>query len=147
MLASVVVFAGRPTAEAEPVAPADGYGFSIGAPQIWMSPEDADRELDGARQCGMKVLGLIVNTPGVGQGARHCTLWAADQRCRLRHIAATVVIRNRDRVSDWEIWNEPYLPRFLGFAERQAAVYTGLLKAAYPAINPCNRTPRSSPPG
>ena len=36
-LASVVVFAGRPTAEAEPVAPADGYGFSIGAPQIWMS--------------------------------------------------------------------------------------------------------------
>ena len=37
-------------------------------------------------------------------------------------------------MSDWEIWNEPNLPRFLGFAERQAAVYTGLLKAAYPAI-------------
>ena len=126
MLASVVVFARRPTAEADPVAPADGYGFSIGAPQIWMSPEDADRELDAAARTNARWMRVHID---------YAT------------FAATVVIRNRDRVSDWEIWNEPNLPRFLGFAERQAAVYTGLLKAAYPAINPCNRTPRSSPPG
>jgi hypothetical protein len=48
VLASVVVFAGRPTAEAEPVARPTDMGFSVGAPQIWMSPEDADRELDAA---------------------------------------------------------------------------------------------------
>jgi beta-glucosidase/6-phospho-beta-glucosidase/beta-galactosidase len=91
-----------------------------------MSPEDADRELDAAAKTNARWM-------------RVHTDYAT--------FAATVVIRNRDRVSDWEIWNEPNLPRFLGFAERQAAVYTGLLKAAYPAINPCNRTPRSSPPG
>jgi polysaccharide biosynthesis protein PslG len=170
VLASVVVFAGRPTAEAEPVAPADGYGFSVGAPQIWMSQEDADRELDaaaktdarwmrvhidwqaiekvrgqfdwgyvdhwvdGARQRGMKVLGLIVNTPEWAKAPGTALYGPPINAADYATFAATVVTRYRDRVSDWEIWNEPNLPRFLGFAERQAAVYTGLLKAAYPAI-------------
>ncbi len=41
-------------------------------------------------------------------------------------------MRYRDRVTDWEIWNEPNLPRFLGFAASRAAVYVGLPKAALP---------------
>src|SRR5881628_2439286 len=99
MLVATLTLAGCRTAEAEPVVPADGYGFSVGASQIWMSAEDAGRELDaaaltnarwirvhvdwhaiekvrgqydwgyvdrwidGARARGMRVLGLITNTP------------------------------------------------------------------------------------
>jgi len=158
------------TADAEPVVPADGYGFSVGASQIWMSAEDADRELDaaaltnarwirvhvdwyavekvkgeydwgyvdhwidGARARGMRVLGLITNTPDWAK-APGAALYAppihADEYAT---FAAAVAKRYRDRVTDWELWNEPNLPRFLGFAESRAAVYVGLLKAAYPAI-------------
>jgi hypothetical protein len=173
-LSAILVFAtvttGCRIAQAEPVVPADGYGFSVGAPQIWMSADDANRELDaaaqtnarwmrvhidwhaiekvrgqfdwdyvdrwidGARARGMRVLGLITNTPEWAK-APDAALYAPPiDPADYATFAATVVKRYRDRVTDWEIWNEPNLPRFLGFADRRAAVYVGLLKAAYPAI-------------
>ena len=162
--------AGCRIAEAEPVVPADGYGFSVGASQIWMSAEDADRELDaaaltnarwlrvhvdwhavekvkgeydwayvdhwidGARARGMRVLGLITNTPDWAKAPGTALYAPPTDAADYAGFAAAAAKRYRDRVTDWELWNEPNLPRFLGFAESRAAVYVGLLKAAYPAI-------------
>lgn len=170
LLAAVVASAGCRSAQPGPVVPVDGYGFSVGASQIWMSPEDAERELDaaastgarwmrvhidwmavervrglfdwgyvdrwvdGARARGMKVLGMITNSPEWAR-APGAALYAPPVNSGdYADFCATVATRYRDRVSDWEIWNEPNLPRFLGFDERRPATYTGLLKAAYPAI-------------
>jgi hypothetical protein len=170
LLVATMTVAGCRTAAAEPVVPADGYGFSVGASQIWMSAEDADRELDaaartdarwirvhidwhaiekvkgqfdwgyvdhwidGARARGMRVLGLITNTPDWAKAPGTALYAPPIDPADYAAFAANVVRRYSDRVSDWEVWNEPNLPRFLGYAERQAAVYVGLLKAAYPAI-------------
>jgi hypothetical protein len=170
LLVATMTVAGCRTAAAEPVVPADGYGFSVGASQIWMSAEDADRELDaaartdarwirvhidwhaiekvkgqfdwgyvdhwidGAGARGMRVLGLITNTPDWAKAPGTALYAPPIDPADYAAFAATVVRRYSDRVSDWEVWNEPNLPRFLGYAERQAAVYVGLLKAAYPAI-------------
>ncbi|MCW2514861.1 MAG: xynB [Mycobacterium sp.] len=170
LVVATLTVSGCRTAQAEPVVPADGYGFSVGASQIWMSPQDADRELDaaartnarwirvhidwhaiektkgqfdwdyvdhwvdGARARGMRVLGLIVNTPEWAKAPGTALYGPPVNPADYAEFATTVVKRYRDRVSDWEIWNEPNLPRFLGYAERQAAVYVSLLKAAYPAI-------------
>ncbi|MCW2553669.1 MAG: polysaccharide biosynthesis protein PslG [Mycobacterium sp.] len=170
LLVATMTVAGCRTAAAEPVVPADGYGFSVGASQIWMSAEDADRELDaaartdarwirvhidwhaiekvkgkfdwgyvdhwidGARARSMRVLGLITNTPDWAKAPGTALYAPPIDPADYAAFAANVVRRYSDRVSDWEVWNEPNLPRFLGYAERQAAVYVGLLKAAYPAI-------------
>jgi hypothetical protein len=170
LLFATMTVAGCRAAAAEPVVPADGYGFSVGASQIWMSAEDADRELDaaartdarwirvhidwhaiekvkgqfdwgyvdhwidGARARGMRVLGLITNTPDWAKAPGTALYAPPIDPADYAAFAATVARRYSDRVSDWEVWNEPNLPRFLGYADRQAAVYVGLLKAAYPAI-------------
>jgi hypothetical protein len=150
VVASVVLFAGRPTAEAKPVAPADGYAFSVGASQIWMSPEDADRELDAAAKTHARWMRVHIDWPaiekvqgavrlglcrplggrrraardegarsdrqhsGVGRGARHRTLWAADQRRRLRHIRRDrrdALPRSRVGLGDLERAQPPAFPR------------------------------------
>lgn len=170
LLLVTATVAGCRIAEAEPVVPADGYGFSVGASQIWMSAQDADRELDaaaltnarwlrvhvdwhavekvkgeydwgyvdhwidGARARGMRVLGLITNTPDWAKAPGTALYAPPTDPADYAAFAAAVAKRYRDRVTDWELWNEPNLPRFLGFAESRAAVYVGLLKAAYPAI-------------
>ena len=171
LVLATVAIGGCTSPDTAPVAaPADGYGFSVGASQIWMSAQEADRELDaaaktearwmrvhidwlaiekvqgqfdwgyvdhwidGARQRGMRVLGLIVNTPAWARTPGTALYGPPVNAADYAAFAAIVVERYRDRVSDWEIWNEPNLPRFLGFTERRAAVYTDLLKAAYPAI-------------
>ena len=170
LLLVTATVAGCRIAEAEPVVPADGYGFSVGASQIWMSAQDADRELDaaaltnarwlrvhvdwhavekvkgeydwgyvdhwidGARARGMRVLGLITNTPDWAKAPGTALYAPPIDAADYAVFAAAVAKRYRDRVTDWELWNEPNLPRFLGFAESRAAVYVGLLKAAYPAI-------------
>ena len=48
VLLIAALFAGVPrTPEAQALfAPADGYGFGVGAAMTWMSTVDADRELD-----------------------------------------------------------------------------------------------------
>lgn len=171
LLVVVLGLAGCRADRTEPVVtPPDGYGFSVGAPQIWMSAEDADRELDaaaktgaqwlrvhidwhfiepvegkfdwayadrwinGARSRGLKVLGLITNTPDwarePGTSFSHPPIKAADYA----DFVTAVVKRYQARIFDWEIWNEPNLPRFFGFSAGRPAGYVELLKAAYPAI-------------
>lgn len=49
-------------------------------------------------------------------------------------FAATVVNRYKDRVFNWEIWNEPNEQRFFDFDGDVAVEYAKLLKATYPAI-------------
>ncbi|BDX33128.1 hypothetical protein TUM20985_36750 [Mycobacterium antarcticum] len=170
LLVVTTTVAGCRTTGTEPVVPADGYGFSVGASQIWMSAEDANRELDaaamtsarwmrvhidwhaiekvrgqfnwdyvdrwidGARARGMRVLGLLTNTPDWAKVPGTALYAPPIDPGDYAAFAATVAKRYRDRVTDWEVWNEPNLPRFLGFADSRAAVYVGLLKAAYPAI-------------
>lgn len=166
----VLALAGCRAAPAPVVAPPGGYGFAVGASQIWMSPADADRELDavaktgaqwirvhidwqhvepvrgrydwgyadhwinGARQRGLKVLGLLVNSP---EWARQpgAPMYAppVDAADFARFVDA-VVRRYQARISDWEVWNEPNLPRFLGYADSRPARYVALLKAAHEAI-------------
>ncbi|TRW80542.1 hypothetical protein FK535_19345 [Mycolicibacterium sp. 018/SC-01/001] len=49
-------------------------------------------------------------------------------------FATVVVDRYRDRISRWEIWNEPNLPQFTGLNAAGGDAYATLLKATYPAI-------------
>jgi polysaccharide biosynthesis protein PslG len=157
-------------AEAGVIFPADGYGFSVGAPMTWMSAADADRELDtaaktnatwmrvlidwhivepmpgafnwgyvdhwidGALARGMNVLGLIAYTPDWARvPGSYFSAPPVDPNL-YAGFAQKVVERYGDRVSNWEIWNEPNLPLFFGFVDNRADRYTDILKAAYPAI-------------
>jgi hypothetical protein len=159
------------TAAAEQsLVPAEGYGFSVGAPMTWMSVVDADRELDAAAQTGatwlrvlidwhlveplpgafdwgyvdhwingalargMKVLGLIAYTPDWARAPGSYFSAPPLVPALYASFATKVVERYGDRVSDWEIWNEPNVPIFFGNFDNRAARYTDLLKAAYPAI-------------
>jgi len=94
----------------------------------------ADRWINGARDRGLKVLGLITNTPEWARAPdtsfSHPPIAAGDYA----EFVTAVVKRYQARISDWEIWNEPNLPRFFGFSDQRPAGYVALLKAAYPAI-------------
>lgn len=93
-----------------------------------------DHWVNGARQRGLKVLGLIAYTPDWAREPgspfsappEHASIYAA--------FAAKVVQRYADRITNWELWNEPNVPLFFGDVPDRAARYTELLKAAYPAI-------------
>lgn len=164
----------RPSPQATPVAPEGGYGFSVGAPQSWMSDADADRELDavartraewmrvlidwhivepvkgqynwhyvdhwvnGSTKRGLKVLGLIAYSPTWARAPGSYFSAPPVNPADYAAFVTAVVQRYGDRVANWEIWNEPNLPLFMGFADNKAVRYTGMLKAAYPAIKGAN---------
>lgn len=170
VLAGLVMIESR-TAQAETVdAPADGYGFSVGAPMTWMSDAEAEGELDaaartgaswlrvfidwsrvepmpgafdwgyvdhwinGALARGIKVLGLIGYSPDWARAPGvYFTGPPVDPKIYASFVS-TVVKRYGDRVTNWEIWNEPNLPLFWGFQDNRVAGYTEILKAAYPAV-------------
>jgi hypothetical protein len=173
LLTGVISVTALNAAEAKadvPVAPADGYGFSVGAPMTWMNDTEANRELDaaagtgatwlrvlidwhriepmpgafnwgyvdhwinGALARGLKVLGLIAYTPDWARAPGTYFSGPPVNPAVFADFATKVVQRYGDRVADWEIWNEPNLPLFFGFADDRAQRYTELLKAAYPAI-------------
>ncbi|MGV0851034.1 family 1 glycosylhydrolase [Mycolicibacterium phlei] len=48
-------------ARAEVVAPADGYGFSVGAPMTWMSWDEAEGELDVMARTGASWLRVFID--------------------------------------------------------------------------------------
>jgi hypothetical protein len=170
LLVAVSVVDSR-TAEAEALAvPADGYGFSVGAPMTWMSEMEAEGELDtaartgatwlrvfidwsrvepmpgaydwgyvdhwinGALARGIKVLGLIGYSPDWARAPGVYFTGPPVDANLYASFVSTAVQRYGDRVTDWEVWNEPNLPLFWGFQGNRAAGYTALLKAAYPAI-------------
>jgi hypothetical protein len=96
-----------------------------------------DNVVNGARARGLNVLGVITYTPAwarvQGPGA---LLWTAPPAnpADYANFSTTVVQRYGDRIQNWELWNEPNLPFFFGFADRPVQRYTDLIKAAYPAI-------------
>ncbi|WP_110315007.1 cellulase family glycosylhydrolase [Mycolicibacterium moriokaense] len=93
-----------------------------------------DHWINGARQRGLNVLGVIAYTPDWARApGSYFTAPPIDPNA-FATFAKKVVQRYRDRVSDWEIWNEPNVPLFFGDVPDRAARYTELLKAAYPAI-------------
>jgi hypothetical protein len=93
-----------------------------------------DHWINGTRARGMKVLGVIAYTPDWARlPGSDFTAPPADPAL-FASFASTVAQRYGDRVSNWEIWNEPNVPYFFGYLEDRAAPYTDLLKAAYPAI-------------
>lgn len=93
-----------------------------------------DHWINGARQRGLNVLGVIAYTPDWARApGSYFTAPPIDPNT-FATFAKKVVQRYRDRVSDWEIWNEPNVPLFFGDVPDRAATYTALLKAAYPVI-------------
>ena len=96
-----------------------------------------DNVVNNARARNLNVLGVIAYTP---QWARPqgpgMLIWTSPpaNAADFAGFASTVAQRYGDRISNWEIWNEPNLPLFFGFTGRPAEHYTELLKAAYPAI-------------
>jgi polysaccharide biosynthesis protein PslG len=93
-----------------------------------------DDVVRGARERGINVLGVINYTPpwardGAGDPA-HPPARPADYAA----FAAQAVRRYAPMgVRHWEIWNEPNIPEFWKTGPN-AAAYTELLRAAYPAI-------------
>ncbi|MHA3023216.1 hypothetical protein ACXPWS_23505 [Mycobacterium sp. BMJ-28] len=96
-----------------------------------------DNLVNSAGANNLRVLGIISNTP----------LWARLEGAQLLFpsspprnpsdfgaFAATVAKRYGGRINAWEIWNEPNLPLFMGFADNKPARYTEMLKSAYGSI-------------
>ena len=93
-----------------------------------------DHWINGARQRGLNVLGVIAYTPDWARPPGSDFTAPPIDPNTFAAFAGKVVQRYRDRVRDWEIWNEPNVPVFFGDVPDRAARYTELLKAAYPAI-------------
>jgi polysaccharide biosynthesis protein PslG len=82
----------------------------------------------------LEVLGVIAYTPDWARAPDTYFTAPPVNPADYAAFAAEVARRYADRVSSWELWNEPNLPLFFGFTPHNAAPYTELLKAAYPAI-------------
>jgi hypothetical protein len=93
-----------------------------------------DGLVDAARTHDLNVLGLISYTAEWARPPGSYFTAFPVNPADYGDFAAAVVRRYADRVSHWELWNEPNLPLFSGFTISNGARYTELLKAAYPAI-------------
>jgi hypothetical protein len=93
-----------------------------------------DHWINGALARGIKVLGLIGYSPDWARAPGVYFTGPPVEPKVFASFVSTVVERYGDRVSDWEIWNEPNIPLFWGYQDNRAVGYTALLKAAYPAI-------------
>jgi hypothetical protein len=93
-----------------------------------------DHWINGARARGLNVLGLIAYTPDWARAPGSYFSAPPVDPSTYGAFAAKVVQRYGNRVSNWEIWNEPNLPLFFGFSDNRPERYTEVLKVAYPAI-------------
>jgi hypothetical protein len=126
-----------------------GAGRQIGASWVrvvvnWAAIETApgvfdwgntDRVINAATAQGYSVLAVLGGTPGWAQGGVASPLPGAvplDPNT-FGAFAGAAAAHLGDRVDSYEVWNEPNIPTF--FAPVDAARYTGLLRAAYPAIH------------
>ena len=91
----------------------------------------SDSVVNAAQARGMEVLATVHTTPAWANGGQATNVPPSDpaEFARFMRWAAE---HFRGRVRAWEIWNEPNQEAF--WAGRDAARYTGLLKAAYPAV-------------
>jgi hypothetical protein len=94
-----------------------------------------DGLVNAARAHNLSVLGVIAYSPAWALPAdTYYTLPPTDPADYGR-FAAAVAGRYFDRVSAWQLWNEPNLPPFFGYlTDGNPARYADLIKAAYPAI-------------
>ena len=91
-----------------------------------------DQAIDTARAAGAKVLVFVNGAPRWASGSRIPMTRpqnASDYADFLRYVAT----RYAGRVSAWEVWNEENTQRFWSSGPN-AAQYTQLLQAAYPAV-------------
>jgi polysaccharide biosynthesis protein PslG len=94
-----------------------------------------DDLIDAAQAHNLKVLGLIAYTAAWARPADTYFTYPPVNAADYGEFAAAVVRRYGQRVSHWELWNEPNLPQFFGhLIDNNFARYTQLVKAAYPAI-------------
>ena len=93
-----------------------------------------DRWTDGAVSRGLKILGVFVYTPDWARAPGATTTGPPTDPVSFATFATKVVQRYGDRISHWEIWNEPNSPTFFGGLDNRPQRYTELLKAAYTAI-------------
>lgn len=84
----------------------------------------------------MSVLGMIYDTPTWLSGSTNPHTPPSDP-AKFAAFAAATAKHYLGQISAWEIWNEPNLSVFWTTG-RDAAAYTGLLKAVYPAIKAVN---------
>jgi hypothetical protein len=151
-------------------APADGYGFSVGASMEFLSMDDINRELDAVSKTGATWLRILVDwnrvepTEGRFDWNHLDGIVSAAQRHNLRvlgviaysapwarppgsyftafpvnsadfaRFCTSVVTRYADRISHWQLWNEPNLPIFSGYTTLNGGRYADLVRTAYPAI-------------
>lgn len=96
-----------------------------------------DNMVNSARARNLRILATIGFTPAwarpQGLGS---LLWTTPpaNAADFAGFARQVVQRYGDRISVWQIWNEPNLGLFFGFTDNKAAKYTELVRAVYPAI-------------
>jgi hypothetical protein len=95
-----------------------------------------DHLVDAARAHGLQVLANLAYSPSWARPAGASDKFApdtAERRDAFARFAAAAATRYRDRVSAWEIWNEPNNPIFWQPLPNPAS-YAALLRAAYPAL-------------
>jgi hypothetical protein len=101
---------------------------------IWGVPQ-VDKAVQMATARGLKVLGTFWLTPTWASGQtspRVLPTSTADYANAIKFAAN----RWAGQIQAWEVWNEPNASEFL--SPPDPAAYTGLLKAAYPAVKAGN---------
>lgn len=113
-----------------PVPGDAGWSWGYGVPRV-------DSVVQMALSRGLIVHATFGRTPawandGAGEGAAPTSLtdW--------RRAVSFVAHRYAGKVSSWEIWNEPNLPKY--FVDGSPASYTQLLCAAYPIMHSASPT-------
>ncbi|MEO9326902.1 glycosyl hydrolase [Gordonia aurantiaca] len=96
----------------------------------WTVP---DRIINAARARGLKVLANPVSSPGWTRGVATFFTAPPNNNADLADFLRAFIARYGNKVTNYQIWNEPNLPIFFGL-NVDAARYTSLLKAAYSAI-------------
>jgi arabinogalactan endo-1,4-beta-galactosidase len=96
-----------------------------------------DNVVNAARSHNLQVLAVVAYTPlwarPPGPGM---LIWTVppNNAAEFARFSSDVAKRYGSQIAAYEIWNEPNLPLFFGFADNKAERYAEVLKAAYPAI-------------
>ncbi|MFC7673140.1 Ig-like domain-containing protein [Mycolicibacterium sp. GCM10028919] len=100
----------------------------------WNDWSAVDRVINGAAARNIKVLGIL-NSPPVWASVANTTPLAGmpASNAQFAAFAGAAAARYKGKVTAWEVWNEPNAIMFWQPGPN-AAQYTELLKAAYPAI-------------
>jgi len=96
-----------------------------------------DRIVGAAQARNLQIVGNIAFTPAWARPPMSLFTAPPVDSTAYGTFVAAVVERYGSRISNWEMWNEPNLPLFFGFAGdpvQRATKYTTLLQAAYPVV-------------